>query len=148
MFLQGQSWIKKLGNNKPKTSSMTRRSGTRLEWFSVYTPSLPVKEEEFLPSKLLPDASRMMCGSPGTLYIRRSHVSHRLVLAPSHSDMLNFPPSNYSCNLIMWCQPEHRLSRRVVDGFCLRKPVFTPVRLNVTEKSKQKEADCHKLFLF
>lgn len=87
-YCRDRTESKKLGSGEQKTSFMTSWSGTRHKWFSVYTPSLPVKEE-FLHSKLLPDASLMMWGSPGRLYIRRSHVSHLLVLAPSHSG----PPS-------------------------------------------------------
>lgn len=36
---------------------------------------------------------------------------HSLAL---HTDMLNFPSSNYPCNLIIWCQLKHRLSCQAV----------------------------------
>lgn len=93
MLLQDQKWIKNLGsaNQKHPLWIVGVAGGTN---GSASTPLALPGKEEFLPSKLLPDAWMMMWGSPGTLYILRSHVSISsslpLYTLSLQTDMLSF----------------------------------------------------------
>ena len=111
MLLQGQNWIKKLGGGEQKTSFMTSWSGTRHKWLSVF------KKSFFLPNCCL--MLRWWCGGlqgDCTYGALTSPISSSLPLhfLALRADRLNFPSSNYSCNLITWCQLKHRLSCQTV----------------------------------